>query len=207
MKITMTQALAGLGLLVLGAAIALIVRPGGHVTPFQVTAYPRVKAFEQVTGDPPVTVSDGSLHAHSQGDWQADTDGGQTIKPNPPMGTLSQTCTARGVTATTSLWMDDETTHKIAPGAKVTIVFASDEASSAAHAADIDITVPDGKGDLKIYTHEGNFGARKGKKYNREHSRSGEVESITIYNPGETPFVWNPTNIYHPHFTLLFCYQ
>ena len=74
-----SQVVAGLGMAALGAVIALLVRPG-QIKPFQ------------VTGDPPVTVSDGSLHAHSSGGWVADQDGDKTIQPSPSTGTLAAGC-------------------------------------------------------------------------------------------------------------------
>ena len=194
---SLTQAAAGLGIAVVGAAIALFLQFKGVISfsgPHKL----------QVTGDPPVTVSDGSLHAHSYKGWVGDNDGDTTIRPGPPDGTLSQTCTdSSGTTVTTSLWTDDDMTHIIAPGATVTIIHDSADASSADKAG-IDITLPNGKGALTITTREGSFYKGKGKRHNREHSRPGEVESIAISNPSYT---WYPQNPKDPHFTLLFCYE
>ena len=206
----LTQAVGGLVLTVVGAAIALLLQSRGVIPSKPVEIRPL-----QVTGDPPVTVSDGSLHAHSDNDWMTNSAGGdKTLQPKT--GQLRYTCLmadSNGQATSASLWADDKI-YDILPGATITIVHDSADASSAAHAAEINITVPhvppsSASDVLTITTVEGSFDAPKGKggRNNREHSRRGEVESITISNPTGSQQIWQPVNYKNPHFTLEFCYK
>ena len=207
----LTQAAGVLALTVLGASIALFIQSKGLIPSKPVTPM-------QVTGDPPVTVSDGSLHAHSENGWKKNTSGGdKSIEPNPQSGSgtgqLVPTCLmqdSHGNAALANLWADDKN-YDILPGATVTIVHDSADASSSPHAAEVSIAVPSAPGTpLTFTTVEGNFGqdnGAKGGKHNRQHSRQGEVESITIQNPSGAATTWFPVNYKNPHFTLEFCYK
>jgi hypothetical protein len=206
---SLAQSVAVLGIAVVGAAIALFLQSkglipskSGAITPFQ------------VTGDPNVTVSDGSLHAHSVNGWTTNNPADKTIQPNPKSGSLGYTCNmqdSHGHATSASLWADDQI-YDILPGAKVTIVHDHNNASG--HDGTITITVPHAPPQsatdvLTIKTSEGTFDAPSGaaNRYNREHSRRGEVESITIQNPSGSSQTWYPVNHNNPHFTVLFCYQ
>ena len=200
------QAAAGLVLTILGAGIALMLQTKGVIP----SKPGEIKPL-QVSGDPPVTVSDGSLHVHSQNGWMADADGDTTLQPKPPSGQLAFTCqmeSSTGDAASASLWADNKV-YDILPGATVTIVHDPGNASSAAHSAEITIAVPaDSSSRLTITTTEGSFNKSKSKSRNsREHSRPGDVESITITNPSMSPKTWHPVNSNNPHYTLGFCYK
>jgi hypothetical protein len=200
----LSQVVGGFVLAGLGAGIGAWVH-----SKFQEVKFQEVKPF-QVTGDPPVTVSDGSLHAHSGNGWVADYDGDTTIQPKPKSGTLGTSCKmidSHGNPTATSLWADDKI-YDISPGATITIVHdPADKSAAAAAQAAVTIQVPNGTGDLTITTAKGSFYAGKGTRHNREHTRPGEVASITINNPRASPVTWTPVNPDNPHFTLLFCYQ
>lgn len=207
----LTQALGGLAVTIVGAVIALLLQSKGVIPSKPI----ELKPF-QVTGDPPVTVSDGSLHAHSDNAWTTNSAADKTLQPNPSNGQLVYTCNmadSNGLATPTSLWADDKI-FDILPGATITIVHDSADASGAAHAAEINITVPhippsSASDVLTIATVEGSFDKASGKggRNNREHSRRGEVESITISNPTGPPVTWHPVNSKNPHFTLEFCYK
>lgn len=207
----LTQALGGLAVTIVGAAIALLLQSQGVIPSKSLERKPL-----QVTGDPPVTVSDGSLHAHSDNGWTTNSASDKTLQPNPSSGQLGFTCNmadSNGLATATSLWADDKT-YDILPGASITIVHDSADASGAAHSPEINIAVPhippsSGLDVLTITTVEGSFDKASGRggRNNREHSRRGEVESITISNPTGPPVTWRPVNSKNPHFTLEFCYK
>jgi hypothetical protein len=201
-----TFAVAGLALSVLGAGIALLLQSKGVIP----SKPGEIKPF-QVSGDPPVTVSDGSLHAHSRNGWMTDADTDTTIQPKPASGQLVYTCLmqdSQGNATSASLWADDKI-YDILPGATVTVVHDSGNASAAANAAAVTIAVPSSPGSpLTITTVEGTFAKSKpNSRNNRQHSRPGEVESITIQNLSGPVQIWRPVNSSNPHFTLEFCYK
>jgi len=175
----------------------------------------------QVPGDPPVMVSDGSLHAHSNNGWkEANHRSEITAIPNngdPNMGSLaaSANCGIKDSNGNyaAALWTDDsnDVLYPIQHGAQISIVHDSGDVASGGD-AHITIAVPQAMGPLTITTMDGDFEpelpGKKG-KHNRQHSRPGEVESITITNPSATPYTWPPSSYgsKYPHFALEFCYQ
>ena len=153
----------------------------------------------QVPGDPPVMVSDGSLHVHSRNGWVENGATDKTVTAKPVTGSLvgGVNCGMQdnlGNTFSAVLWTDDDLLYPIQPGATIQIKHDSADAASAS-VAEVDITLPKPVGPLQIKTQDGYFEPEKmakGGKHNRQHSRPGEVESITITNPGVTPFTWPP---------------
>jgi hypothetical protein len=186
---------------------------------------------KQPPGDPPVTVSDGSLHAHSKPaltippnpPWLADqptaTGSGQIIQPYPPNGTLSSGCTDMVVNsnkASAYLWTDDENAYDITPSALETLkITITHDSSGTTSDSKVIIKVPP-NGQLTITTNDGSFD--RPDLSNRLHSRRGNVESIKVegsaipFNPpnptgNNPPATWVPYNLKQPHFTLGFCYK
>jgi hypothetical protein len=197
-----TQVVVGLGFAAVGAAIAVYV---------QSKLNPGPKPF-QVTGDPPVTVSDGSLHAHSRANgWQGDNGGaGKTILPKPANGSLHtagcNNMMGDGKAASAIFWADDHESWDISPAkGGTTTVEITHDSKGAARDARIIITAPT-NGQLQIETKEGSFDDEKGAVHNRAHSRQGEVEQITITGSNHDT-TWKPIAKQNPHFTLGFCYQ
>jgi hypothetical protein len=219
---TARQTVVGLGLVVLGAATALFGAPQAKKTPQDKKGI-TTQEFFQPTGDPPVTLSNGSLYAHSDNNWVSDSDGGQTIKPKGATsnnGTLQKGCeiTDRfGHEFFAGLWAPEypPETMEIRPGGTVKIKHASVLAGR--QDPSITIKVPQAGGspgqNLTIKTAYGKFGAEAGdEKHSRTHSRLGPVEQIDLYDPADTGlsypyFSWKPANPKDPHFTLQFCYK
>ena len=184
----------------------------------------------QVTGDPPVTVSDGSLHAKSKNGWTTSpTAPANPLIAMPASGDTSKGSLVAGATCAlddgtgakppkylpAALWTDDDKVYPIAPGATIVVNHDPGEASTAT-AGSITIALPATTGPLTITAAEGNFqqedlDPNTGKVYaaarhNRRHIRPGDVSSIVITNPGSAPYKWTPPTK-NPHFTLAFCYQ
>lgn len=181
-------------------------------------------AWGVVSGDPPVTVSDGSLHAHSAFNWLPDASdghGGMTIMPRGATGASGMLRNGCGIDPTTNslaakLWTDSQD-YPIDPGATVTITHDPDNTGSSQDVpnAAITIQVPTvgatgASGVLSIHTITGNFApAASGLRgrNNRQHSRAGEVSAIQISSSGgHGASGWAPANARNPHFTLGFCY-
>jgi hypothetical protein len=177
----------------------------------------------QVSGDPPITVSDGSLHAHSKNDWvMPDPDGGLTIQPLPANAVLrksdASTCNIQsswGEFLYAALWTDDDKTTPIEPGSMITIVHDPGDTADGTDASGyVTIAVPQAnQGPLQIKSaYDGFLPVNHGKngfgRSNRQHVRPGEVKSITITYNGRTT-TWPPAGYKskNPHFTLEFCYQ
>jgi hypothetical protein len=180
----------------------------------------------QPPGDPPVTVSDGSLHAHSKAKWAQDRTpanypSGQTITPNSTAGALAATCPTVQVNSknvAAYLWTDDEKAYDLTPSANtaltITIVHDPDDPDYPSTDSQVVISYPP-NGPLTITTHEGSFDGYTLK--NRLHSRRGNVVSINVtgtaaaFNPPNTngaAATWTPpAGDFNPHFTLGFCYQ
>jgi hypothetical protein len=185
----------------------------GHIKPLQ------------VTGDPPITVSDGSLHAKSKNGWTSDAQTDQ-LMAMPADGQLvaGANCgltDGNGKYVAASLWTDDDDDqpYTISPGQKVVIHHDSGEASSAANDK-VTIRLPTGKGPLTIVSDEGYFAAEDinpmtskpfpNGKHNRRHVRPGNISSIEIKDSTDTVlYKWPPKDYTskNPHFTLSFCYQ
>ena len=193
----MKQLLCGLGLVMLAAMVACqeaqqeVKKPDGQATIFQ------------VTGDPPVTVSDGSLHAHSANKWTKDgSDGDMTIQPVGAGLAAATSCQMKDQAA---FCADDTEYQVINPGATIIIHHDPSETKGGTDAESlVTIKVPNPSGGLTITSAQGGFSKSKGKRFNREHERAGEVTEIDIDNP---VFQWKPKNPHNPHFTLAFCYQ
>jgi hypothetical protein len=174
----------------------------------------------QVTGDPPVTVGDGSLHARSQNGWVKNGNGGDaTIEPKSKGGgqaTLHPGCglAVDSKTVSALLWTDDDKLYDISPNGAVfnaTITHDSDNVSNGGDPA-IEITIPSVGYPLTITTKDGTFEKAKDAKGrgagNRQHSRPGQVEKVVV-SAGSTSITWDPKTIkqYNPHYTLAFCYE
>jgi hypothetical protein len=188
--------------------VAIQAQPGGPVN-------------KQPPDDPPVTVSDGSLHAHSRGTWLADAGAGspQTIQPKPANGTLKTNCNGVQVNSKNVqayLWTDDDKLYDLTPAAGATLkIKIQHDSGGAGGQPYVTISVPPG-GQLTITTDQGSFDGDTTYN-NRMHSRRGTVESINVtgtaasFNPPNTTgatATWTPPNgDSNPHYTLGFCYQ
>jgi hypothetical protein len=203
-------------LLGIGVTLVVIAGVAGLLTSLGKLHFGSTRVPFQVPGDPPVMVSDGSLHAHSSNGWVEHGAKDQKITANPVTGSLVGGVNCKmhdklGNYVSAFLWTDDDLLYPIQPGATIQIKHDSADAASA-NVAEVDITLPNPMGPLQITTQDGYFEPEKmakGGKHNRQHSRPGEVESITITNPGVSPFTWPPAGYdsKYPHFTLAFCYQ
>jgi hypothetical protein len=166
----------------------------------------------QVVGDPPITVSDGSLHVHSKlYGWNPDSAGGDksfnaVAKDGSTNGTLSKSCNTMmddsGDLMSAELWTDDLEAVDISPdkGKSLTITITHD-------GNDVVITAPpEGTaGALNVNTSTDFFFQSEGKG-NRRHKRQGEVSKIVVQGHG-SKITWKPSNPANPHFTFGFCYQ
>lgn len=167
----------------------------------------------QVVGDPPITVSDGSLHVHSKlYGWNPDSAGGDAsfnavAKDGTTNGTLSKTCPtvqdSDGNLVSAEFWADDTEATDISPdrgkGLTITITHDGD---------DVVITAPPegAPGLLNVNSKSDYFFQSEGRKGNRRHKRAGEVTKIIIQGHG-SKITWKPSNPLNPHFTFGFCYQ
>jgi hypothetical protein len=166
----------------------------------------------QVTGDPPVTVGDGSLHAHSKvSGWGTEGDADKTIQAYPKGGKLYKDCGMTddsGQAASVLFWHDDDKVDNISPdagtGLTITITHDTDGTPQGGDPT-ITITIPTTQDSLVMTTNSGHFHKSDGKHYNRRHSRAGEVEKIVVVGGGN-PKPWVP-QYHNPHFTLSFCYH
>jgi hypothetical protein len=174
-------------------------------------------ALFQPTGDPPVTVSDGSLHAHSKAGWASNAESAQIT----PAGNASLKANCSGMTgaddslfgtsnqASVTFWADDTESLGISPpgGGTTQIDIKYDSADTASPT----VTIKASASSLTIVTADGAFLAEPSHSDNhdRAHSRDGQVEQITISgaNYQGNNQVWTPQNPYHPHFTLGFCFK
>ncbi len=166
----------------------------------------------QVTGDPPITVSDGSLHAHSKlWGWMPDSAGGDatfnalahdgTIKGKLAKGCSMTTSTSSSVSA--EFWSDNMEPLDISPdqgsGLTITITHTG---------INVVVTVPnEGTASPLTVNASPEFFYQSEGNGNRRHKRAGEVSKIVIVGHGATPITWTPVNPKNPHFTLGFCYQ
>jgi hypothetical protein len=171
----------------IAAALALVAWVVSHV----------MQKPMEVTGDPPVTVSDGSLHARSANGWLKDPDA-KTIQPGPANGHLVVGASCKMATSA-FLWADSKL-YPISKGATVTIVHVPVSGSP----AEVDIKVPSGNEPLTIKTIDGSFGSPGGNHNDRQHSFAGKVAQIKISDPSDT---WKPADPQNPHYAVEFCYK
>lgn len=162
----------------------------------------------QVSGDPPVTVSDGSLYARSWYDWQADdtsTPGRQVIAPQGKNGqpTLQQTCPTPNKAAAI-LWTGGASgpDYPIDPEATVTVTTPD---------AVVTIKLPKlNETGLTISTEKASFSPSgfwgPVTRFKRMLTGSGDVSSIEISSPPNT-WVRPSTDTTKRKFTLGFCYK
>lgn len=211
-----------------GAAVTVVVGAGvAWVLNFEgVLHFGKFHPF-QVTGDPPITVSDGSLHVKSDKGWTSDpTASAAVLTAMPPDGQLvaGKDCGLKdgnGKYVAASLWTDDDNDkpYTIKAGATIVIHHDSNDANDAGKDS-VTILLPKAQGPLTITSAEGEFAAEdinpkdnmpyaKG-KHNRRHARPGNITSIEITQPdGTSPKPWPPPDYpsKNPHFTLSFCYS
>jgi hypothetical protein len=193
----------------IGAVIALAMVAGGA---FWMHSQGRLNfdpVSRQPTGDPPVTISDGSLHVKSRAGW-IDTPGdnmyntlnvystlyafpelvghpGTAGDPNAGQLKKSDYCGVKDSgnnLLPAALWTDEEKTISIDPGTWITIVH--DRGDSAGNKPNVLIKLPAAAGPLTISTDDGNFAAEdptsngSNGRHNRRHTRPGPVESISV---------------------------
>jgi hypothetical protein len=229
---TAGRIVTGVLLLVIGAALGWFVHALGWL---QLSTGGPVS--KQVPGDPPVTVSDGSVHAHSPKGWvtpDPDASNHTIIQPLSPTGDGSSgtffagsdcanappSGTAQTPGATAFLWTDDgpDTFYDISPPAsgQWTVVI-TDSNANAVTVSYPNITASTPKPTLLIKASQGGFDAvRSGDndENNREYSVPAVVRNIKV--TGAAPVNgnkalgasgWTPSSHNHPHFTLGFCYH
>jgi hypothetical protein len=180
----------------------------------------------QPPGDPPVTVSDGSLHTHSKFDWVTDNDNDKSIAPKTGNGTgYTTSCsmtatdpiTGRPVPVSGVLWTDDEITTDLSPGpGEVKVIITHDPGGLNTGETDPTVVITATLNAAPtIQTNAGYFHAPEGataaqqmeSRYNRRHSRPGNVSEIVVTRGGTKIRDWTPVNGWDPHFTIGFCYQ
>jgi hypothetical protein len=187
-----------------------------------IVAFGRVHrgAFLQPTGDPPVTVSDGSLHAHSQSGWVSPNES-PTITPNGKELSSTSCPDVTGLDdnwwyptsheASVTFWADDTDSLDISPPGGSTTQIVIQYASTGGMVKKPNVTINASAASLTITTDADSFLAEPSHSDNhdRSHSRDGEVEQITISGANYTGNnrVWIPQNPKHPHFTLGFCFK
>jgi hypothetical protein len=163
-------------------------------------------------GNPPIFVSDGSLHAHSKvRGWDPDKEGDTKFQALPKNGSLSRTCGMiddNGNSASAIfLENDDNKVQNIEPNTnsnlEITVIYAGSNANDGNAA--VDVTVPDQAGALTVLTVLDYFHKSSGKG-DRLHSRNGNVQKITIVGHGNDSIVWVPQGA-TPRFTIGFCYK
>jgi hypothetical protein len=224
-------------LIAIGAGLGLVTRAKRWIEWPEMHIAPVIPDFHkaQVTGDPPVTVSDGSLHAHSKHDWVRDMDTDTVITPkarNPTLG--GQYDTSCGMTGAPNgigtlnpvsgvLWTDDDKLYDISPtptqGVRVTIVHdiggltnPTDPNAEAQVIIEVPAMSANTSGPPVITTARGSFHKGEGgsgARHNRRHSRAGSVVSITVVSAA-TNHTWtvsSDSNVWNPHFSIGFCYQ
>ncbi len=228
------KALTAVALVVVAVGVGLFVRAKRWIDWPQMeapSAQSGVNKF-QVTGDPPITVSDGSLHAHSANDWVSDN-ASDTIIPKPATNSNGQYSTSCGLTVPNPLnplsptpvsgllWTEDQS-WDISPtdnGLTVKITHDTGGLDAGDTGKDDDkvvITISNLSTAPSIRTNKGTFGPPLGAtpkqmadgRYNRQHSRPGDVSEIVV--TGGTSIDWvvkNSSNPHNPHFTVAFCYQ
>jgi|HubBroStandDraft_6_1064221.scaffolds.fasta_scaffold687459_2 hypothetical protein len=174
-------------LIVIGVVLGLFLR--AH----RIIEYPAIRHKLGGDNDPPVTVSDSSLHARSPHLWQADADGGKTIRPN---GTkLQDTCGFEGLA--TFNYMDRD--YDFSPTAAawlITLTYADD-------------TVTIGSdGSLKIVSAKYYFDPAPAddKGHRKHHIDDGKTTHITAIGVAE-PVDMDIDTAKNGHFKIRFCYQ
>jgi hypothetical protein len=200
--------------LVIGGLLGLFTR-ANQLIPWPTEDFTRF----QVTGDPPVTVSDGSLHAHSKKKrWVSPDPDPHTIQPNPPGGQLYNDGTqckkmmVSGKPVSAFFWRDDLNDDiSPAPNTSLTILIVHDHANASDKKGVVTVSYPWDSvskkyGPLTINDPVDFFGPDQGNG-NRVHPRPGEVESITVMGSVTSIPTWTPANPDNPHFTIGFCYQ
>jgi hypothetical protein len=174
-------------LIVIGTVIGLFLRA------YRVIPYPQYHKTDN--NDPPVTVSDSSLHGRSPHLWVRDADGGKTIRP---IGTkLQDTCGFDGLA--TFNYMDRD--YDFSPTAAVwliTLTYADD-------------TVTIGSdGSLKIVSAKYYFDPAPGDdKGHRKHHLDGDqykTTHITAIGVAE-PVDMDIDTVKNGHFKIRFCYE
>jgi hypothetical protein len=186
-------------------------------------------AFLQVSGDPPVTIGDGSLGAHSKNGWL-------NPDPNPPgdgsvIQPLGDTSTptfhtdgqcnfidASGntVVASAYLWTDTDTFYDISPGSVSTNWLVTITHGTTGPVVTISLV----GGLLQIKTSGGSiFDSVKPHDHDekvRENNWPDVVTSIVVQGTASTTHLpdsnnvlgqWSPSSPHHPHYTLAFCYH
>jgi hypothetical protein len=182
-------AVVGIGLLLTvgGGALGVIARARGWIQ--------SPHMFDD--GDPPVVVSDSSLHLRSpKYRWLVDLDGGHTIRSGPNGGELQAGhCTlAAGVSATYS-FMGGAPLDISPMGSdwKVTIMYAGNPVYIS----------KDAHGQVNIQDSVGTFGKDDGTGH-RKHNTEAQVSHITVF--GGKNDVDQAFDAGHPHFTISYCY-
>jgi hypothetical protein len=222
----LTKKMSRVTLIVAGIALALFVGATGCQKPSAPQPQPVPKVIDQVPGDPPVTIGDGSLHAHSGLDWVTpDLNNHMIIQPwgdsQARTGTFYPGGECANITpsnpngytpnASAFLWTDDDNFYDISPQASSwTVTIAHDHRTDATNKhLGPNVTVTFVSNQLLIATDQGSFEAAKGGKndgFNRHHNMPDVVTSIKV-SGASSNFTWKPSSPKHPHYTLGFCYH
>jgi hypothetical protein len=203
-----TPAVAGLSVVVIVAGTVL----GLYARAYHLISFPDVHIM-QVTGDPPVTVSDGSLHVHSKAGWKPDSAiAGQTILPVGTQLDRNKCDLTVKTKSVSAFFWHDGTADDISPAQntelKITIVH--DPANSTSSGGSVTVKIP-WNGALTIEDPDtgANGGFDSGNE-DRKHRRPGRVESVKIEGANSSPtqpIVWTPVDKTVPHYTIGFCYK
>jgi hypothetical protein len=166
-------------------------------------------SIDQVLGDPPVTVGDGSLHVHSVNGWVS-ANASSSISPNGvggATGTLKTGCSGMSGSQTALLWTENDKTYDISPtpGQPLTVMIqhTNDDATTGPT-----VTISVSANSFTISTDKGTFDAERGHdEHNREHTMPSKLSEIDITGAASKFSQWKPMSPHHPHYTLEFCYQ
>jgi hypothetical protein len=197
---------------VAGGALGLFMQHEGWIHPFpDRTVHPF-----QVPGDPPVTVGDGSFHAHSKNDWMADQNNHMTILPNTPSGNAGSfyqdsDCSfpdpadiTKTVKATAFLWTDEDNIYDISP--KSAALWEIKVTHANGHVVTISIV-----NNYLQFASDNNSAfdaAQNDDDRDRRHSPAGKVIAIDVKGANDnTGWPLGKVSKHHPHYTMGFCYR
>jgi hypothetical protein len=220
------MAVVGLVLVVAGGGLAIFMEGKGVIH-----LLPTKNVSRQVPGDPPVTIGDGSLHAHSKNKWlnpDPSPGDGSVIQPLGDSTTTAPTFHQDGVCAFTDasgnpvpasayLWTDDsDTFYDISPGNNINSWLVTITHGTTGPV----VTVSAPGGVLQIKTSGGSafdqVKAHDHDEFNRADNWPDVVTGIAVQGTLSTSHLpdsnnvvgtWAPSSPHHPHYTLAFCYH
>jgi hypothetical protein len=169
----------------IGIVIGLFLRA------YRVINHPHMHTTD--SNDPPVTVSDSSLHARSPNLWLADKDSGKTIRP---VGTqLQATCGYDGKGLATFSYMGKDYDISPNPGSAwlATITYADDTVTIGTDGQGLNI------GSAHYYFDPAPKSDPTHRKHHKDDGTTTHITVVGVKEPVDTAI--------SDHFVLGFCYQ